>query len=57
MCTFRKLSKTGINLLIGARQEWFFSASIHMNFLCLRYPFEKKGSRELLQLYILLINT
>ena len=24
ICTFRKLSKTNINLLIDAKQEWFF---------------------------------
>ena len=28
ICTFRKLSKTNINLLIDAKQEWFFSALI-----------------------------
>ena len=56
MCTFRKLSKTGINLLIDVRQEFFFSASIHMNFL-FTITVRKKGYRELLQLYILLINT
>ena len=26
LCTFRKLSKTNTNLLIDAKQEWFFSA-------------------------------
>ena len=26
ICPFRKLSKTNTNLLIDAKQEWFFSA-------------------------------
>ena len=36
VCTFRRLSQTHINLLINTRQERFFSALIHMNFLCSR---------------------
>ena len=33
---FRTLSKTNTNLLIDAKQEWFFSAKICMNSLCSR---------------------
>ena len=36
ICPFRKLSKTNTNLLIAAKQEWFFSAEICMNSLCSR---------------------